>query len=204
VLIVDRPGSPQSDLRVGHAGPSRRTPAYHPLVTLNAILGGQFTSRINRKLREAMGVTYGARTSFDFRVAGGSFACDASVDAAATASAIVEILKECQMMRASDAVGSEELSRAKASLTRGYVKHFETAGQLARAAAQIASFELDEDEFDRFVPRIEAVSDTDIVATARAFLHPDEAAIVVVGDAERCGKELESLNRSIAVFEPEF
>lgn len=204
VLIVNRPGSPQSDLRVGHAGPPRRTPAYHPLVTLNAILGGQFTSRINRKLREAMGVTYGARTSFDFRVAGGSFACDASVDAAATASAIVEILKECQMMRASDAVGSEELSRAKASLTRGYVKHFETAGQLARAAAQIASFELDEDEFDQFVPRIEAVSDTDIVATARAFLHPDDAAIVVVGDAERCGKELESLNRPIGVFEPEF
>ena len=204
VLIVNRPGSPQSDLRVGHAGPSRRTPAYHPLVTLNAILGGQFTSRINRKLREAMGVTYGARTSFDFRVAGGSFACDASVNAAATTAAIVEMLKECEMIRASDTVGIEELTRAKASLTRGYVKHFETAGQLARAAAQIVSFDLDADEFDRFVPRIEAVGQSDIVATAREFLHPDEAAIVVVGDADQCGKELESLNRPIGVFEPEF
>jgi zinc protease len=204
VLIVNRPGSPQSDLRVGHAGPSRRTPAYHPLVALNAILGGQFTSRINRNLREAMGVTYGARTSFDFRMAGGSFACDASVDAAATTAAIVEILKECEMIRASDAVGAEELSRAKASLTRGYVKHFETAGQLARAAAQIVSFELDEDEFDRFVPRIEAVGEADIVATAREFLHPDDAAIVVVGDADQCGKELESLNRPIGAYEPEF
>jgi zinc protease len=204
VLIVNRPGSPQSDLRVGHGGPPRRTPAYHPLVTLNAILGGQFTSRINRKLREAMGVTYGARSSFDFRVAGGSFACDASVDLAATTSAIVEILKECQMIRAADAVGAEELTRAKASLTRGYVKHFETAGQLARAAAQIASFELDEDEFDRFVPRIEAVAEADVAATAREFLHPGDAAIVVVGDADRCAKELETLNRPIDVFEPEF
>ena len=204
VLIVNRPGSPQSDLRAGHAGPPRRTPAYHPLVALNAILGGQFTSRINRKLREAMGVTYGARTSFDFRMAGGSFACDASVDAAATTAAIVEILKECEMIRAADAVGAEELSRAKASLTRGYVKHFETAGQLARAAAQIVSFDLDEDEFDQFVPRIEAVGEPDIVATAREFLHPDDAAIVVVGDADQCGKELESLNRPIGVYEPEF
>jgi zinc protease len=204
VLIVNRPGSPQSDLRVGHAGPPRHTTAYHPLVTLNAILGGQFTSRINRKLREAMGVTYGARTAFDFRVAGGSFACDASVDAAATAAAIVEILKECEMIRAADAVGPEELARAKASLTRGYVKHFETSGQLARAAAQIVTFELDEDEYDRFVPRIEAVGEAEIAATARAFLHPADAAIVVVGDAERCGKDLESVGRPIGVFEPEF
>ena len=77
-------------------------------------------------------------------------------------------------------------ARAKASLTRGYVKHFETAGQLARAAAQIASFDLDEDEYDRFVPRIDAVTEADIASTARAFLHPDESAIVVVGDAARC------------------
>ena len=67
VLLVNRPGAPQSELRVGHLGPPRRTEAYHALVTLNAILGGQFTSRINRKLREAMGVTYGARSAFDFR-----------------------------------------------------------------------------------------------------------------------------------------
>jgi predicted Zn-dependent peptidase len=126
------------------------------------------------------------------------------VDLAATTSAIVEILKECQMIRAADAVGAEELTRAKASLTRGYVKHFETAGQLARAAAQIASFELDEDEFDRFVPRIEAVAEADVAATAREFLHPGDAAIVVVGDADRCAKELETLNRPIDVFEPEF
>ncbi|HYN08357.1 MAG TPA: pitrilysin family protein [Vicinamibacterales bacterium] len=204
VILVNRPGSPQSDLRVGHPGPPRRTPAYHPLITVNAILGGQFTSRINRKLREAMGVTYGARTSFDFRAAGGSFVCDASVDAAATAPAVLEVLAECQAIREDAAVGADELARAKASLTRGYVKHFETAGQLARAVIQIASFELDEDEYDRFVPRIEAVSESDIVTTARAFLHPDESAIVVVGDAERCQPALESLGKPITDFEPEF
>ncbi len=204
VLLVNRPGSPQSDLRVGHSGPSRLTPAYHPLITLNAILGGQFTSRINRKLREAMGVTYGARTSFDFRASGGSFACDASVDAAATSAAVLEILAECQAIRTADAVGVDELARAKASLTRGFVKHFETAGQLARAAAQIATFGLDEDEYDRFVPRIDAVSESDISATARDFLHPDEAAIVVVGDAEKSQTDLEPLGRPISVYEPEF
>jgi zinc protease len=204
VLVVDRPGTPQSDLRVGHSGPPRRTPAYHQLVTLNAILGGQFTSRINRKLREAMGVTYGARSSFEFRAAAGSFACDASVDAAATTAALLEVLAECHEIRSPGSVRPEELARAKASLTRGYVKHFETAGQLGRAAAQIASFALDEDEYDRFVPNIDAVTEADISATAREFLHPDDAAIVIVGDAARCQKELESLNRPVSIVEPEF
>jgi zinc protease len=204
VLIVNRPGSPQSDLRVGHLGPPRSTEAFHRLVTLNALLGGQFTSRINKKLREAMGVTYGARSSFDFRGAGGDFVCDASVDAAATTPAVVEILAECQALRTDDAVQSEELARAKASLTRGYVRNFETAGQLARAAVQLSTYDLDEGEFDRFVPRVDAVTESDISTTAREFLHPDEAAIVVVGDAERVQAELESLGRPIRIFEPEF
>ena len=101
-------------------------------------------------------------------------------------------------------MSADELARAKASLTRGYVKHFETAGQLARAAAQIASFALDEDEYDRFVPQIDAVTETDIATTARAFLHPADAAIVVVGDAERCQNDLGALNRPVGIFEPEF
>ena len=87
-------------------------------MTLNAILGGQFTSRINRKLREAMGVTYGARTSFDFRGAGGSFACDASVDVAATTPAILELLAECQEIRSTGVGQRRTSSRARKRRSR--------------------------------------------------------------------------------------
>jgi len=66
------PGYVQVELRLGHVGPGRQTEAYHVLLTLNALLGGQFTSRINRRLRQEKGVTYGARTSFDFRRLAGS------------------------------------------------------------------------------------------------------------------------------------
>ena len=101
-------------------------------------------------------------------------------------------------------VAPEELARAKASLTRGYVRNFETAGHLARAAVQLSTYDLDEVEFDRFVPRVDAVTESDIATTAREFLHPDVAAIVVVGDAERVRAELESLGRPVRIFEPEF
>src|SRR5690606_33262698 len=75
ILLVDRPGAAQSELRIGHVGPPRSTPDYHALIVLNALLGGQFTSRINRRLREEKGITYGAHTSFDLRRLAGSFSC---------------------------------------------------------------------------------------------------------------------------------
>jgi zinc protease len=67
LAVVHRPGSAQSELRIGHVALRRRTPDYHGALVANMILGGQFVSRINMNLREDKGYTYGARTSFDFR-----------------------------------------------------------------------------------------------------------------------------------------
>jgi zinc protease len=91
IMLVNRPAAPQSELRVGHLGSPRHTAEYHALVTLNAVLGGQFTSRLNRNLRETRGITYGARTAFDMQRSAGSFVCDTSVQADATAVAVREI-----------------------------------------------------------------------------------------------------------------
>jgi zinc protease len=202
VLLVERPGAPQSELRVGQAGPARRTPDYHALVTLNALLGGQFTSRINRNLRETRGITYGARTAFEFRRSAGTFACDASVQADATAVAVAEVLRELDAVRAADALQPAEVAQAKASLTRGYVRGFETARQLARSAAHLAMHELPDDTFDRFVPAVEALHADALADVARRTLHPDQAAIVVVGDRSHAAA-LEAFGE-VRIVEPEF
>jgi zinc protease len=204
ILLVDRPGAPQSELRIGHTAPPRATPAYHELITLNAILGGDFSSRINRNLREAKGFTYGARTAFDLRRAGGSFVCQTSVQADATAPAIAEVLRECAAIRLDGAVEAVELMRAKASLTRGYVRNFETADELARGVFQLATYGLDDDTFDRFVPLIEAVTGSDVIDTARRFVRPDAFTIVVVGDAAGCRGPIEQLGMAVRAAVPEF
>jgi len=204
LLVVDRPDAPQSEVRVGHLGPSRATPEYHALLTLNAVLGGQFTSRINRNLRETRGITYGARTSFDMRRRGGTFTCETSVQADRTAEAVTEVLAEMQAIQRDEAVVGEELHAAKASLTRGYVRHFETAAHLLRAAAQLVTYDLDEDTFDRFVPFIEAVGSDDLARAAQTFLRPDDTTIVVVGDASLIGTSLETAGREIVHATPEF
>jgi len=203
-LLVVRPGAPQSELRVGHTAPSRHTSAYYRLLTLNALLGGQFLSRLNTVLRERKGLTYGVHTAFDFRRAAGAFVCETSVQANGTAQAIHDVLVEYESVRADGAIGADELARAKASLTRGYVRHFEIADQLVRACAQLVIYDLDDDTFDRFVASIEAVNATDVVAAARSFIHPDRSTIVVVGDPDECQKPIEALGRSPTVVTPEF
>jgi zinc protease len=204
IWLVDRPGSPQSELRVGHAGPPRTTAAYHALVTLNALLGGQFTSRINRRLREEKGITYGARTAFDFRRLAGSFSCDTSVQADATAAAVADILHEFEDVRRAGAITPDELAHAQASLTRGYVRHFETAAQLVRSAAQLVTCGLPDDTFDRFVPAVERVTPGEVGEAAERFVHPTAAAVVVVGDASACRAPLEALGLPLTMAVPEF
>ncbi len=202
--FVARPHAPQSEVRVGHVGPPRLVPAYHALLALNAALGGQFSSRLNTTLRERKGLTYGVHTAFDFRRVGGTFTCESSVQASGTGEAIAEVLAEFGAVRTDGAITIEELARAKAALTRGYVRHFETADQLARAAVQLATYGLDDDTYDRFVPAVEAVTETSAVEAAREFIRPDRAVAVVVGDPDQCGPQLETLNRPIHVVTPEF
>jgi zinc protease len=204
IVLVDKPGAPQSALRVGHLAPPRATPAYHTLLALNALLGGQFSSRLNANLREARGITYGVRSGFEFRRMAGSFACDTSVQADATAIAIAEMLRECAGVAVAGSVGDDELARAKAALTRGYARHFETADQLVRAATQLLTFDLDEGTFDRFVPAVEAVDPAAVERAAREFLWPDRSAVVVVGDADQCRPQLDTLDRVVIVGAPEF
>lgn len=197
VYLVHRPGSPQTEVRVGHQGPSRHVDEYHALVTLNAVLGGQFTSRINLNLREARGLTYGAHTGFDFRVQGGAFSCDTAVQADATPLVVREILSEFAAVGTTRPAVGDELALAKSSLTRGYVRHFETPAHLAHAAARLATFDLPEDTFERYVPGVESVTAEDVTAAARRYVRPAEATIVLVGDGTAWREQLSEFGRPV-------
>ena len=71
IYLVDKPGAPQTQIRIGWVGVPRSTPDYFPITVLNTILGGSFSSRLNMNLREQHGYTYGASSSFDMRAAAG-------------------------------------------------------------------------------------------------------------------------------------
>lgn len=192
--VIARPGAPQSELRIGHVAVARDTPDYHALVAANMVLGGQFVSRINLNLREAKGMTYGARTSFDFRRMPGPFSLQVSVQTAATAQAIHESLDEIAAIRGSRPVSADELALGVAALTRGYARSFESAEQVARAAAQIALYDLPDDYFAEFVPRVERVTVDDVTRVAAQYLDPARLTTLVVGDYDATAPDLARLD----------
>ena len=123
---------------------------------MNAVLGGQFVSRVNLKLREEKGYTYGART--ELRLA----ARHLTVCAADQRAHGVDRRCDCRLsgrdISACWAAGrraTQEMSLAKASLTRGYPRGFETAQQVARSVAMLSLYGLPDTYFEEFVPKVE-------------------------------------------------
>jgi predicted Zn-dependent peptidase len=193
VTVVAREGAAQSELRIGHLSARRDTPDYAALVVMNAILGGQFVSRVNLKLREEKGYTYGARTGFDWRRGLAPFVLQASVHTAATADAIRDSLNELEGIRGSRPPSDTEMSLAKASLTRGYPRNFETANQVARSVAQLVLYGLPDSYFENFVPRVNAVTATDVTRVAREYLDPARITTLIVGDHAAIAPSLKAM-----------
>jgi len=190
VHVVHRPGSVQTEIRIGHRGLQRRIPDFHAVSVMGAILGGLFNSRLNMKLREEKGYTYGASAGFDLRRGAGPFAARAAVNTDVTVPAVLDMLGELERMRTSE-IQRSELVAARDFLIGVFPLRFETAGAVVGALSALAVHELDVDELVGYRARIEAVDAAAVAAAANAHLHLDEAAVVLVGDIDAFGEALE-------------
>jgi predicted Zn-dependent peptidase len=202
LAIVPRDGAAQSELRIGHLAARRDTPDYAALLVMNAVLGGQFVSRVNLKLREEKGYTYGARTGFDWHRGLSPFGLQVSVHTASTADAIRDALDELDAIRGRRPPTDEELALAKASLTRGYARNFETAQQVARSVAQLALYGLPDTYFEEFVPNVNAVAGEDVRRVAERYIRPERLSTLVVGDHRVVGDAIDDLGLGDAVVLP--
>ncbi len=191
IKLLDRPGSVQTEIRVGHVGVPRRISDYAALSVMSAILGGLFNSRLNMKLREEKGYTYGASAGFDPRRAAGPFAARVAVNTEVTVPALTDLLAELRKIGEAP-VSPAELIAARDFLVGVFPLRFETPGPVVGALSGIVVHGLPDDELATYRSRIEAVSAADIQAVARARIHPDQVAIVMVGDAGRILPELEA------------
>jgi len=190
VRVIHRPGSVQTEIRIGHLGVRRRIPDFHAVSVMSAILGGLFNSRLNRKLREEKGYTYGAGAGYDMRRGVGPFAVRVAVNTDVTVPAVQDILVELEAMRAGPPT-TAELHAARDYLVGVFPLRFETPPAVVAAIAGLLIHELPTDELDRYRPAIEAVSDADVERAAREHIDPANLAIVLVGDADAILPSLE-------------
>jgi zinc protease len=192
VVIVDRPGSVQSEIRVGQVGLARSTPDFFPVTVMNAILGGAFTSRLNLNLRERQGFTYGVSSGFAMRRERGPFLISTAVQTEVTGPALTEIWNEVAGIR-SGPVRGEEVEDARNYLAGVFPLRLQTTDGVASRLAELALYGLPGDYFDGYRDRILEVGVADVERVAAEHLHPDGMAIVVAGDAEKIREPLEAL-----------
>jgi len=192
VLLIDRPGSPQAEVRVGTIGVPYGTPDYYAIVLANALLGGLFNSRINMNLREDKGWTYGARSNFRFRRGAGPFVVQTAVETGVTADAFEEILMEIERMR-EDLVTDEELDLAKHALTLSLPLQFETAAQITGRVSRQGIYDLPADYWESYGQRLKAVTPEDVREVCRTYLGRRRLTLLAVTDADAAAEGLSRL-----------
>ena len=192
VYLVDKPGAPQSQIRIGWIGVPRSTPDYFPLIVANTVLGGSFSSRLNMNLREKHGYSYGASSSFDMRAAAGPFTSAAGGQTDKTADALKEFFNELSAIR--EPVPNDELARAKNYVALRYPGGFETTGDISRRLEDAVVYHLPDDYFSSYVQKIQAVTSADVQRVAQKYIQPDRFAVVVVGDRKTIEAPIRALN----------
>ncbi|MBT8477289.1 MAG: insulinase family protein [Gemmatimonadetes bacterium] len=192
IVLVDRPGSQQSEIRIGSIGLERGDPDEPNARVTNAILGGLFNSRLNMNLREDKGWTYGARSTLALRRSRGPLILRAAVETAVSGAAVREMLQEVRAMGESVPT-EEELGTAAGALTRSLPLRFETNSQITGTIGEQVVYGLPDDYWAEFTSRIEGVSKESVRDMAARLLDPGGLAILVVGDASEVLRDLEAL-----------
>ena len=193
IVLVNRPGAVQSELRLGHVGVPRSVPEHEALVILNAILGGSFVSRLNLNLRERNGFTYGVRSGFSFRRGAGPFTIGTAVGTEQTAAAVREAVHEVETLLDSGPT-EEEVATARDYLAGVFPLRFESTAQVASRVAELVIHSLPDDHLATYRDRIREVSREAAWEAGRRHIRPGEFTLVVVGDAATVREPLEALD----------
>jgi zinc protease len=182
ILLVDRPGSVQSSVRLALPGVGRTHPDHAALQLANFIFGGYFSSRWVENIREDKGYTYSPHSALDHSNAGSSVILAADVATEVTAAALVETWYELGRL-ATVRASQEELDQVRQYALGSLLLGMSTQAGLAGLASTYAGYGLRLDFLAEHAARLAAVTLDDIAAAAARYLAPAKAITVILGDA---------------------
>ena len=198
--LIDRPGAPQSALRVGHACPPRHQLDWAAVKLLNTVLGGSFTSRLNLNLRERHGFTYGVGSSFHLTRGPTLLTIGTSVATENTAAALKQILYELRRLRETK-VRRAELDKSRHLVVESLPAEAETLEDLTEEYGGVAAHGLPLDTIASLPEQAAAIDPARLQQVAESLLHPEKVTMVVVGDAVRLRGELAGLADQIVLLD---
>jgi zinc protease len=182
VYLVDKPGALQSVIIAGLPAPPTNNPDEIAIETMNAILGGSFTSRINMNLREDKHWSYGARSLLLDARGPRMFMAYSPVQTDKTKESMVEIDRELRDILGPRPPEAEELSKAQKNRTLRLPGQYETKRAVLGALVDILTYDLPGDYFETYARKVRSLELPDIERAAKATVHPDRMIWVVVGD----------------------
>ena len=201
ILVVDRPGSVQSMIYMGNLALPRANRVWIPLMVANQVLGGSAASRLFMDLREKRSLTYGAYSTIGERVQTGPFISYASVRTDVTQEAIGAFFEHLDMI-VQEQPPADELANAKRYLSDSFPLRVDTPGKLAELVVELRTFKLPDDYWDRYRKAIRATSGSEALYAARKYIKPDDALVVIVGQAADFAESLREFG-PVTVVSPE-
>ena len=194
VILVDKPGSPQSFILAGHLAPGLGTDRDLAIEAMNGVIGGSFTARINMNLREDKGWSYGARTLLPNARGMRLFFVNAPVQTDRTGEALAELIKELDALKTTKPVTEVEMNRVIAGLTRGLPGSYETSGAVLGSLVTSARYGRPLDYAATLTERYRALRLADLQSAANDIVQPQSLIWVIVGDLAQIRGQVEKLN----------
>jgi zinc protease len=182
LVIVDKPGAVQTEIRVGNVAISRKNADFTALDLAVKVLGGEGANRLHRVLRSERGLTYGASADLTAMKQAGEIEAETNTRSETTAETLRLMVDEIWRLTR-DRVGDRELSGAQEYATGSFPLTIETPSQIALQILNAVFYGLDLNDLQTYRERVNGVSADDVQRVARAYLHPDRLTIVLVGDA---------------------
>lgn len=194
IHLLDLSPSVQSNIIVTHLAPPRNFPDLPELNVVNSTLGGGFSGRLFQNLRETHGYTYGSSCAFGYNAEAGFFQATAQTRNEVTAPAIKEILNEMNRIR-DEVIPEDELALQRDYNVGNYLLSLENAGRVASRIQDIWLYDLAPDFYKTYAKRMAAVTPASAQSLAKKYLSTQNAAVVVVGEANQIRAELEKLSK---------
>ena len=189
VVVVDKPDSVQTAVRVGQLGIPRKTPDYMSMDQAIRILGGEGSNRLFRVLRSERGLTYSASADLNPMLFAGDIVAETDTRTEGTGEAVRVIVDEFTRLQR-ERIGDGELASAQAYMTGSFPLTIETPGAIARQVVNAVFYDLSLDELRTYRQRANAVTPDDVLRVARTYVQPDRLSIVLVGDASKFKDQL--------------
>jgi zinc protease len=198
-LAIDVPGTGQAAVTVVKAAIPRSDPDYYPGIVANTVLGGGYSARLNQEIRVKRGLSYGASSRLSANGPTGSFRAAAQTKNESAAQVLDLIDAEMRKLSASPA-GGDELKARKSVLVGSYGRNLATTGGLADILGDLALYGVPLDEITRYTAKVEAVDAGQVQAFAGRLLTPQNASVIIAGDAKSFAEGLKAKRPDLEVI----